>query len=137
MGWKVGSRGRGHIYIPTADSCWCMAEATQYYKAILLQLNINKIFKKQVLFLLQFREVRETSNLCAKTVGTDASLTYFQQCSLIFHSTLLKFWLYPYIGICRCFESGGSVSAVGCMCSRAAAMVNLLLPLEFKRGRCF
>ena len=24
--WEEGSRGRRHIYIPMADSCWCMAE---------------------------------------------------------------------------------------------------------------
>ena len=28
------------------------------------------------------------------------------------------------------------MNAVGCACSRAAAMVNLLLSLEFERGRC-
>ena len=26
LGWGVGSQGRGHTYIPMADSCWCMAE---------------------------------------------------------------------------------------------------------------
>ena len=38
--WKGGSRGRG-IRSPMADSCRCMEEPTQYFKAIILQLKIN------------------------------------------------------------------------------------------------
>ena len=57
MGWAVGSRGDAYIHLRLIHvDVW--QKPTQYYKAIILQLKINKIFKKHVLFLLQFREVR-------------------------------------------------------------------------------
>ena len=36
----------GDICIPMADSCCYMQKPTQYYKAVILQLKINKFFKK-------------------------------------------------------------------------------------------
>ena len=40
----------GDICIPMADSCWCMTEPTQYYKAIILQLKLKKekYFKNKI-----------------------------------------------------------------------------------------
>ena len=43
---KLVQEGR-EICIPMADLCWCMAETKQYYKAIVLQLKINKFLKKK------------------------------------------------------------------------------------------
>ena len=36
----------GDLCIPMADSCWYMQKPTQHYKAVILQLKINKFFKK-------------------------------------------------------------------------------------------
>ena len=37
----------GDICTPMADPCWCMAETTQYCKAIILQLKINNFLKRK------------------------------------------------------------------------------------------
>ena len=49
MGWGDGrevQEGRD-ICIPMADSCGCLAE-TQYCKALILQLKINKLKRKEL-----------------------------------------------------------------------------------------
>ena len=45
-GGRVAQQGED-IYMPMTDACWCMAESTQYCKATLLQLDINKLNKKK------------------------------------------------------------------------------------------
>ena len=39
-----GSKGRGYMYIPMADSCWGLTKATKFCKAIILQ---KKLIKKK------------------------------------------------------------------------------------------
>ena len=56
--WEGEEGGRGiqeggEICIPMADLCWCLAETTQFCRAINLQLK-NKLIKKLKIYLKLF-----------------------------------------------------------------------------------
>ena len=54
----------GDICIPMADSCCCMAETIQHCKAIILQLKINKLKKRNAGFQALFQTYGFRTSRC-------------------------------------------------------------------------